>query len=219
MVSLGPIEWPEGTTFPRAPLGSVNVIDCQDEFLDLRNWPVTGPKEEAAYVFIRCGVLFPDLNRTLTTLEWNIDTSINFPCDVRFPAVLVSVHLLIAQVPICWGSRFGHDRGTRARYLGHYKGNTANHWAVYRKHLWRLCRSPGRTSLGTTLWFLMCCPRSWATAAPTASTRQRGATLPRILMTSTAETRRPAVACSSLLPLCSMIEGSRAPGLSGGNME
>lgn len=83
VVGFGPIVWPEGTEFPRAPFGSVNLIDCQGEFLDLRNWPTTGPKEEAAYVFIDCGVLFPDLDRTLTTLEWNIDTSINFPCDVR----------------------------------------------------------------------------------------------------------------------------------------
>lgn len=80
-----PFQWPVLTSWPRTVPGSVNLINCQSQFLDIRNWPVDQPAEESTMLFLDCYILFPDLDHPLAALQWNIHTSISFPCDVRFP--------------------------------------------------------------------------------------------------------------------------------------
>lgn len=74
-------EWPLRTTAPRFVPGSVNLINCQHEFLDLRSWPIHATTENTTLIIIDCQVLYPDLANTLTTLVWNINTGTIFPCN------------------------------------------------------------------------------------------------------------------------------------------
>lgn len=97
-------EWPLRTTAPRFVPGSVNLINCQHEFLDLRSWPIHATTENTTLIIIDCQVLYPDLANTLTTLVWNINTGAIFPCNVRAPpnrltGFLDSLSMLTASAP------------------------------------------------------------------------------------------------------------------------
>lgn len=85
VVSLEPsgqIVWPTGTSSPRLAPGSVNMVDCQDQFLDMRAWPVDVPIENATVILYRCQVIFPDLNHGISTQRVYVDSAIIFPCKV-----------------------------------------------------------------------------------------------------------------------------------------
>ena len=77
------IVWPLRTVSPRFAPGSINLVDCQHEILDLRNWAPDDPTEDTILIWLDCVVLYPDLTNTLTTLAWIINSGAVFPCDVR----------------------------------------------------------------------------------------------------------------------------------------
>ena len=83
--------WPEGTSAPRFAPGSLNVIDCHEQFLDLRNWPLEDPVEQATVIVLRCYVLFGDLQNIIASLLWGMESSTVLPCNVRPPPSLVSL--------------------------------------------------------------------------------------------------------------------------------
>ena len=98
-----PIAWPQGLT--PAPLftpGSVILIDCQEQFLDLRAFPVNNVMEDATVIFLRCQVLLSDLTKPLTRIQWTVDSSSILPCDVR-PASSLQ-HEQIIHVSSVWPS-------------------------------------------------------------------------------------------------------------------
>lgn len=80
-----PVIWPAGsTTEALFAAGSVVMVDCQDQFMDLRALPVNSGMEDATLIFLRCQVLLPDLVEPLARVEWTVDSSRSMPCDVCY---------------------------------------------------------------------------------------------------------------------------------------
>jgi hypothetical protein len=82
-----PIVWPVGTDEYFFPAGTVNVVDCQDQLLDLRNRDHSFPIEFVTNVYWRCRCIFNDREKPWATVEYWIDSSGMFPCNVRLPFV------------------------------------------------------------------------------------------------------------------------------------
>ena len=92
MIRFAPLEspavWPEGTTAPHFAVGSVNIVDCGNQLLDLRNYNVDDPAEDATFVFMNCHILFGDLTHYIASWMWGLDSTAATPCNVRPPSFL-----------------------------------------------------------------------------------------------------------------------------------
>ena len=84
-----PVVWPEGTGALHLAQGSVNMIDCQDGVLDLRNRNLNLTLEHATMSFYRCNVVFPDMFKPWTDLTYWYDATGIFPCNVRFSPIFL----------------------------------------------------------------------------------------------------------------------------------
>lgn len=100
MSPAGPIIWPVGAPTPRYVPSSINVIDCQNQFLDLLTWPVDAAVENATLVYFNCQVLFPDMDHTVTQLEWHVNTASVYPCEVRRKQNILRGHCGTTPTPL-----------------------------------------------------------------------------------------------------------------------
>jgi hypothetical protein len=80
-----PIVWPRGTAPPHFAPGSINMIHCNDQIFDARNWPVDDPVEHATMIILHCHMLFPDMKTPWVTTSLLYSTTSSFPCNVRPP--------------------------------------------------------------------------------------------------------------------------------------
>ena len=65
--------------------GSVNIIDCRGNWLDLTSLEEPTQAPAATVLFNRCKLLFPDLSVPFATEQWMLETSVHTPCQVRRP--------------------------------------------------------------------------------------------------------------------------------------
>lgn len=68
----------QSTLFPE---GTVNVVDCQDTWLDMRGWDA-GEAVKAVLVALRCRMVVRD-GPPFTWQTWTFNSSVHFPCNVR----------------------------------------------------------------------------------------------------------------------------------------
>jgi hypothetical protein len=62
--------------------GSVNLINCEDKWVDLRKLqdlvvPV------ATVIWLRCRILFSDVGNLMSTQLWLVHSGVHYPCSVR----------------------------------------------------------------------------------------------------------------------------------------
>lgn len=88
-----PVVWVEGTTSPHFPAGSVNIVDCGHRLLDLRNYSVDAPTENATVVFMNCNVLFGDITHYIASWMWVLDSTAATPCNVSPLSVRTALYL------------------------------------------------------------------------------------------------------------------------------
>ena len=93
-----PVVWPAATFAPRFAPGSVNLIYCQDQVLDLRNWPADADSEEAILITYRCRELYADHLNFIAKTVLKYSCTFHMPCDVR----LVYIYLLHAESYLCF---------------------------------------------------------------------------------------------------------------------
>ena len=65
--------------------GSVNMIDCQNGVLDLRNKNIVETSTSATLFYFRCSVIFPDWQNEWAGTTYWYDVENIWPCNVRCP--------------------------------------------------------------------------------------------------------------------------------------
>ena len=94
-----PIVWPAGTGAGLLAPGSVNMFDCQNGILALRNRNFVLETQFGTILYYRCNVIFPDMHEVWTTTTYWYDATGIFPCNVR-----CTPHLLLISVLTCCSS-------------------------------------------------------------------------------------------------------------------
>ena len=77
------------------PPGSVTVIDCQDQWIDMRGRPRDQPSNNADVVMYRCHILSPDALSAWTRVGFFYSTTASGPCNVRLPLLDEADHAFV----------------------------------------------------------------------------------------------------------------------------
>ena len=73
------------------PPGSVSLLDCKDQWIDMRSRPPDDPTHAAVFIAYRCHMLSPDVNFPWSRIGFFFHTTGTVPCNVRLPAPVLPV--------------------------------------------------------------------------------------------------------------------------------
>jgi hypothetical protein len=139
-----PIVWPVGTDEYFFPAGTVNVMDCQDQLLDLRNRDHSFPIEFVTNVYWRCRCIFNDREKPWATVEYWIDSSGMFPCNVRLPFVYSCLCSPDHDAMFCFESISSHlppESEVKHARSDHVLFHSRLHFKAQDEHLAEKCSS------------------------------------------------------------------------------